>query len=195
MNTSARLALGLGVMTAALAFAVAGSRAQVATDVICNGCVGSKDIGRKQVKSKNIAMKTIKPDRLKAPTGAAGTTWSDTPDIGANQIVQNITVEIPYPGVVVVNASGYFRFDSADGEITCSITDGATIAPPYLNTNGSTTAADQRTILAGTRAFEETTSGVKTYNLVCSPGIGDDVDIFDAVVTAIYAPKNISSAP
>ena len=111
-----------------------------------------------------------------------------------DEIVRTISVEIPKRGVVVVNASAYFRFDTADSQVTCTITDGTEVDSPRLRANGSTTTADQRAVVSGTRAFVETTKGPKTYNFVCEPG-GDDIDAYDAVMTAIYAPKNIQITP
>lgn len=61
--------------------------------------------------------------------------------------------------------------------------------------NGGTAAEDEHQEFAGTRAFVEKKGGVKTYNLVCAPDGGDLVDVFEAVMTAIYAPTNILVSP
>ncbi len=194
MKLNRKITLILAMAAAATGLGWSGGQAQTATNLICKGCVGYKDIGKKAIRNKNIDKGTIKPNRLSAPTGAAGTTPLSTPNIVTDEIVRTISVEIPKRGVVVVNASAYFRFDTADSQVTCTITDGTEVDSPRLRANGSTTTADQRAVVSGTRAFVETTKGPKTYNFVCEPG-GDDIDAYDAVMTAIYAPKNIQITP
>jgi len=177
------------IIVAVLSTTVA--EAQTARNLICNGCVGTKDLSRNAVTKKKIAKRAVAPSKLKAPTGAAGTTPVNRTNIVADQVIQTISVDIPKRGIVVVNASAYARFDTNDSQINCTITDGSTVESPFLRAAGSTAAADRRSIVAGTRAFEETLSGTKTYNLVCEPNSGDNIDVYDAVMTAIYAPTNI----
>jgi hypothetical protein len=172
------------------------AQAETATDLKCRGCVGSGDIARSAITKKKIAKRAVVPSRLKAPTGAAGTEPADaTSSITGNQIVASISVDIPRKGVLVVNTSGYFRFDSSNGEAECAITTGVVTEEPLIRATGSTTQADERAPFAGTRAFVEGSGGVKTYNLVCSPGAGDDVTLWDVMMTAIYAPTNILTTP
>jgi hypothetical protein len=167
------------------------SYAQTATDLVCRGCVDSRDIATAAVTRKKIAKGSVSPNRLQAPTGAAATTPSDQADFGQNETLQSITVDLPTKGMVVVNVSAYFRFDTADGEVACTITKGNVVQEPRYPFNGSNVEADRRVTLGATRGFVEDSGGEKTYKLVCTHGASDNVDMYDAVMTAIYAPTNI----
>jgi hypothetical protein len=193
MKLNRKITLVLAMAATATGLGWSSGQAQTATNLICNGCVGYKDIGKKAVRNKNIDKGTIKPNRLRAPTGAAGTQSSS---VGAvtNTIVGSITVEIPSKGVVVVNASSYAYFSTNGIYVTCTITKETTTGSPYLRANGANDADSQRAIIAGTRAFEESSGGTYTYNLVCSRS-GGTITMYTPTMTAIYAPTNILSTP
>lgn len=107
MNSLGKLALSLALAANVTVFATTDGRAQSATDLKCNECVGPKDLAKNAVRKSRIANKAVSPAKLSVPTGAAGTSSVSKELAAGDQIVTKIVVKIPGPGVVVVNASGF----------------------------------------------------------------------------------------
>ncbi len=104
MKSNLKVSLILAVAASTMGLGWSSGQAQTATNLICKGCVGYKDIGKKAVRNKNIDKGAIKTNRLSAPTGAAGVESNGSVGAVTDTIVSSITVAIPKKGVVVITA-------------------------------------------------------------------------------------------
>jgi hypothetical protein len=128
-------------MRSTLAAAIAGAQlfmpseapAQFATDVVCSGCVDTDDIRARAIKRDRIENGAINPAKL-APTAKPagvgftenGTSTNFNPIPTVQTVATTITMDVPAAGFVIVNATGYVRFDGAV-QVDCGITQGAII--------------------------------------------------------------------
>ncbi len=166
MKSNRKVSLILAVAASTMGLGWSSGQAQTATNLICKGCVGYKDIGKKAVRNKNIDKGAIKTNRLSEPTGAAGVESNGSVGAVTDTIVSSITVDIPKKGVVVINASSYVYFNTDNIFVTCTITDGMTTGAPYLRANGANSPESRRNMIAGTRALAEGPARPYTYHPV-----------------------------
>ena len=168
--------------------------AQTATDLNCKFCVHTRDIAKGAVANRKIMDGTIMPVKLRTPTGGAFEHGADLSNIVDDTTVVSLTVTIPGPGVVIINTSGYVRFDGADGQISCSIrnTPDPTSGEPFVRANGSNAGgADARQVISATRGFTEGTEGTYTYRFVCDVDTNGIHNFYEPYMTAIYVPVSI----
>jgi len=190
MSQIARYLLLTGI-SGALAFAASVASAQTAKDVVCKGCVEAKDIGNGAVTTNKIPNKTITPAKLSAPAGAAGTGAKSRYGISATQVIHHITVNVPDSGVVVVQASGHFKFNSVGASVVCLLSKKISLSGPIIAASGSDDFSANRTPLSVTRTFTEKKGGKRTYRLICNPAPGADVDVLNAILSVVYTPTDI----
>ncbi len=168
--------------------------AQAARDLKCKGCVGTRDIGNGVITNKKIKDGAIKAKKLRTPAGGAYKLGANAPNIVTDTTVVSLAVTIPGPGVVIINTSGYVRFDGDNGQLTCAITKvtSPSSADPIVRANGSSLKlADRRQVISATRGYTETAAGSYTYRFVCNADTNGVHDIYDPYMTAIYVPVSI----
>lgn len=180
--------------------------AQVANDVICKGCVDSKDIKNGSITTKDIKNGTIShrdmkpgavtPSRLAPAAKPAGVDYTDN---GVSTVFSpvpatetpGLTVELtaPGPGHVVLTVSGYIRFDAAGVDFSCYLARGTTLTggEPRIRFNGTNVGDASRFPFSSTRAFAEPAGGTLTYSFICLNGTGD-ASIFDGDLIALFVP-------
>jgi hypothetical protein len=104
-------------------------------------------------------------------------------------VVASLTIDLPSPGVVIVNSGGYTVFNDNPSSVACSITKQTNIShEPQIYVQGRNEPNAKRMTVATTRGFREREAGPKTYNFVCGANVGK-VDLVDIVLTGIYVPK------
>jgi hypothetical protein len=144
-----------------------------AQNVNCNGCVSAQDLAENA-----------------QPAGADFTGPTDiNPLPGADTVVASITMNLPGPGMVILNSGGYAEFDDNPSSVTCSITKQTSIpSQPRVIAQNHDLSNARRMPIATTRGFRETSGGTKTYNLVCVTNVGS-AEVNDVILTAIFAPR------
>jgi hypothetical protein len=111
--------------------------------------------------------------------------------LGGATIVRSISISAPDSGRVIVNASGYFDFNSAAAVDTarCSITTGTALDFSYLILAGERSGGSVRYVpFAGTRGFN-VNAGNTTFRLVCDEFAGD-VNVADTNLTGTWVPRS-----
>ena len=113
----------------------------------------------------------------------------DLPLTAADANVRTVTITAPTTGLVIVSASGFFRFLSGAPEVgQCSITTGAVLDDSHLisaeeSTGGANSLLDVP--FGATRGFN-VAAGSTPFNLVCKAG--GVVSVHDTSLTAIFVP-------
>jgi|SRR5436190_2175336 hypothetical protein len=128
-----------------------------------------------------------------AQTESAGADFTapvDVRQLTATQVVvTSLTLDLPAPGVVIVNSGGYAIFNANPSSVACSITKGTNIShQPQVYAQNHNDPNAKRMPVATTRGFREADAGPKTYNFVCGANIGS-VDLIDIILTGIYTLK------
>jgi len=111
-------------------------------------------------------------------------------------VVRSVTLNVLTPGRVIVNASGYFYFQSATvADIArCSITTDEALDTDRLILAGeSAVAATAYVPFSGTRGITVPSGGPVTINLVCDEFAGV-VSVSDTQMTAIFVPITLMIA-
>jgi hypothetical protein len=105
--------------------------------------------------------------------------------------VKSVNITAPAAGKVIVNASGYFEFNSAAVDAgRCSIVSGSStgLDYEYLIITGETNSTAMRWVpFASTRGFN-VGAGTTTFRLNCNEHLGD-VYIDDVSINAIWVPS------
>jgi hypothetical protein len=153
------------------------------------------------VGTANIADGSVTPQKLSVPLPKlswSGLTTVTPIPVGTNVIVRTVTLAIPAPGQVMLNASGLFDFVIGSGFIQftwCSISTGTAVETAhymYGRTSGANGTSNMP--FAGTRVYD-VTPGTFTANLVCTssltlavaPGFGPTIQT--AQLTALFVPS------
>jgi hypothetical protein len=163
-----------------------------AQNVNCDGCVNTGDIANDAVTAAKIKEGAIRPKHLGLGAKPAGAEFSDPVGVNAvlaaDTVITSVTLNLPGPGVVVVNSGGYAEFDATPSVLRCSITTLSVITIPQVAAEGQNIPNARRMPIATTRGFRETSGGTKTYNLVCRTVLGT-VELNDVILTAVFAPR------
>jgi hypothetical protein len=142
-----------------------------ATGVACNGCVGPSDLAP-----------------AAKPAGSDFTDPVNNSTFTTETVITSVTLNLPGPGVVILNSGGWVVFNDNPSGVVCAITTGTTISgEPQVVAQNHNVANARRMPIATTRGFRETSGGPKTYNLVCTPQ--GDADLFDVILTATFGPR------
>jgi hypothetical protein len=104
----------------------------------------------------------------------------------ADKVIRTVTLTAPRPGIVIVNASGYFDFDAGSQIARCAITTGTTIGANIL------VIAENDNLIsylpwASVRAFE-VLAGDFTVRVVCDLFAGSATFVSDTSLVALYVP-------
>lgn len=102
-------------------------------------------------------------------------------------VMRTVTLTAPTAGIVVVNASGYFKLQStANDAPRCSIVTGTTVDfnSLIIADDGGSVASTAFVPFAATRGFS-VSAGAFTVNLVCELATGA-VDVRDTLLTATF---------
>ena len=184
------LALFTSAMLVAVGLATTGGAvAQTATDLNCDGCVDTKDIGNEAVTSKKIKNGSVKNADLANNAKATGTHYVlnyDSGPLTETTKLMTIKVGAPGKGYVIVQSSGYFYFTSEAGQATCSLTTGTDVPEPSFKANGGDTNQDRRVPFGAVNVFP-VEKGKNKFNLVCSPT--GDVQVQRANLVGMYVPN------
>lgn len=196
------LSMGLGMSGSAAA--------QTATDLNCNRCVSSSDIGKKAVtqgkigteavvtakikdnavNSDKIADGSVAPDDLSATAQPAGIAYSsgdqDVLIAGGDTIYRTVTLNAPADGYAMVNASWVVY--GLNITARCSITTGNTVETTHMVEVEEPNTALINFAAAAVRGFP-VTEGNNTFNLVCYAAVGTP-NIRDSSLVAMYVPGN-----
>lgn len=162
--------------------------ADTATNLVCNGCVHTKDIRDKAVTSAKIKDQTIKPADLAnsaKPAGLASASGYQSIDLSNTPaIIKTVTVNAPAAGQVMVVASWYF-YMGADGLGRCSLSTGSALDNNHLVLGEGKTGS---TYVPGSsmRVFA-VPSGPTTFNLVCDATTGTP-SVLDTSIAGLYVP-------
>jgi hypothetical protein len=151
-----------------------------------DGCVESKDIASKAVNSARVKNNNLKAADLRDEAGADFASGNQLVSLTpAAQIVRSVTITAPRSGIVIVHASGSFKFAIGAGRASCSITQGSTIDSFHLITSKGDFNT-QYVPFAATRGFK-VSKGSTTFRLVCREDSGT-VQVEDTSITAMYVP-------
>ena len=128
-----------------------------------------------------------------AQTESAGADFTAPVDVRGltttQVVVTSLTLDLPAPGVVVLNSGGYAVFNADPSSAVCSITKRTNISgEPQVKAQNHNDPNAKRMPIATTRGFQEKDAGPKTYNFVCTAAVGS-VDLIDIILTGIYTPK------
>jgi hypothetical protein len=205
------LGAAAAVMLALGSLGVTGAVAQTATNLICDGCVNSKDIKNGSVTGRDIKNRSITgaditdgsitgadiqngsvaPADLAAPpmvgTNAVSTTVNPLTAIQYGQSVASVTLNIPAPGSILLNASALINFWHAPRDAVCYL---AKEPGPYLS--GKYAGVSEPTVgpihtVSVTNVLDELLVGQQTYNLFCVAS-GTGVSVHAPSITALYVP-------
>jgi len=186
-------ALAIALLLGGVAFALPESAdAQTAKNLQCKGCVNSRDIGNGKIKAKDMHRKA-KPagGNYTGEVGSVTISGSDT-------VVRSVTLNLPGPGLVVVNSGGHMIAESDGSLLRCAIAQsdsGLTIEQDYyFNIGGNSGFGNARKTVGSTRAFREKKAGEHTYQLKCVRLFGT-ARVFHPVLTAVFVPKIYGKAP
>jgi hypothetical protein len=187
-----RFASALPVVAAALALAAAATplAAATATNLKCNGCVGTKDIGSSAVTGAKIKdgsigakdlAKTAKPTGLDYDSSNSGTTI----DI-AVAIVRSVTLNAPGPGYALVSATGTALLSGSSG-IKCSISKDANLdlSQRVLAENGATSSSSIPVAITNVYAVDK---GDTQFNLLCTK-LSGTATMYDHIIFAVFMPN------
>jgi len=193
-----------GIFVAALianagAGAVQSAHAQfTANNLVCNGCVGYKDLGKNAVRSRNIRKNEIKSKHIKNgqlkekdlndyAKPARGAYDEESPGFALTGGVDTLlmaTVEAPGPGSIL--ATGTARmYMPGDGDFACEVTDVTALGTNqyyYYNYNGQ-----QYEFFGQTRGFDVPSAGSYDIYLLCDEGTAS-VTVYDRNLTAVFVP-------
>lgn len=186
----------------ALPFALPGdASAQTATNLICRGCVGTRDIRNKAVTSKKIRNGQVKPVDLHRSAKPAAANFSSVngEDAGTlpttDTVVAQVTMNLPAPGVVIANAGGWAVFNDNPSSILCAISKTtSTSGQPFIIAQNHNEANARRMPTPVTRGFVEDTAGSHTYYFVCRTHLGSSGHN-DAMLTTVYVPQLSGPVP
>jgi hypothetical protein len=167
----------------------AGAPRPVPSGGIAPASITAIQMANNAVSSTNIVDASITTADLAAPPQAiligGELTVTLTPD---PQVVRTIVLNAPSAGLVLVNASGFFEFDSTTiDRVGCSISTTTTVEHTFA-TYVYEAAANSLAVapLATTRGFA-VSAGSHTYNLVCYKEAGN-ATVRRASVTGIFIP-------
>ena len=176
--------------------------AQTARNLKCNGCVSSKDIKNKSIRTNDIRNNAVNGAKVRNGSltaidlgDEAGLEFAGgehfevlTPTAA---VIETVTLSAPSSGFVIVHASGGFQFGNTTTieQGLCSITTGTALDSTNQIRAGEHTADAMRWVpFASTRVFSAPAGGGSaTYNLVCL-GVGSAVVIIDTYLTALFVP-------
>ncbi len=175
--------------------------AQTATNVICRGCVGARDIARDAIRSRHIKNGQVKPADLHRTAKPAAANFSSVggEDAGVlpttDTVVAQVTMDLPAGGVVILNAGGWATFNDNPSSILCAISQTTSIGTqPFIIAQNHNVANARRMPTPVTRGFVETTGGTKTYYFLCRTHLGSSSHD-DAMLTAVYVPQLSGPTP
>jgi hypothetical protein len=101
-------------------------------------------------------------------------------------VVTSLTLDLPAPGIVILNSGGYAIFKANPSSVECSITKRTNISgQPLVIAQNHNLPRANRMPIATTRGFREPDAGPNTYNFVCGASVGS-VDLSDIILTGIY---------
>jgi hypothetical protein len=140
-----------------------------------------------------LASNVIVSGTVAAETETAGADFTapvDFPQLTITQVVvTSLTLDLPAPGVVILNSGGYAVFNTNPSSVACSITKGTNIShQPQVYAQNHNDPNAKRMPIATTRGFREADAGPKTYNFVYGANVGS-VDLIDIILTGIYTTK------
>jgi hypothetical protein len=127
------------------------------------------------------------------PAGAdfAASSNNEVTLIATGVTVKSVNINAPAAGKVIVNASGYFRFNSTSNNgARCSIISGSSSVVDYthLIIAGDTGGVDNSYVPFSTTRGFNVNSGTTTFRLNCNEWAGD-VSVGDPTINAIWVPN------
>ena len=205
-----RVLNGIAIATTLLLVTFAGqqgAQAQTAKDVVCKGCVGKKDLGKKSVRKKHIkdnAVQTqaiqdgaITSEKVEEGSITAAHLAEDAVRVGVAEgpvneyqaltnteaAVAEIIVQAPSTGYIL--AAAHWFFYGTDGATVCGLSKETTSIPDdYVSAGWNGTGGYP----SSTMRFFEVTEGPNTVNLVCKKNAGTAV-VQRAKLNAIFVPQ------
>jgi hypothetical protein len=185
------MAAGLGVPGSA--------KAQIATNLICNGCVGYTDLGKNavrkrnikknQVYSKHIKNNQIKPKDLnkyaKPARGAYDESTNDVNLPSGDYVLLTVTVTTQGPGMIMATGSLYVYFSSTYSSVYCEVTQDTVTDAQYIYARG---ASGYYMPVSQTRGFPVSAAGDYDINLVCDESAGS-VSARNPSLAAVFVPE------
>lgn len=212
MNTMpGRCILALSLLLSLGTVGEAQAAGEIAKDLRCRGCVGTKDLGRKAVGANSIRANAVTSAHIQDGQVGPADLADNAQPVGANfsslqgadftplpqtsTVVASVTLDLPGAGVVIANASAYAQFVDDPSGVICGIvrqgaqksSPGAVIAQNHADLDA------KRMPVAATAGFVETAAGAQTYNLVCLAQ--QEAELHDAILTVVYAPNSYGPVP
>lgn len=174
------------------------AQAQTATNLVCQGCVGSGDLKDNSVTSDKVRNGQIKPDDLNYKAKPGGAAFSELNGQVALEptatLLRKITINAPSKGIVIANASGNpIYFSSTDPEtIYCTITqDGDSQIQYVFEIISSQTGSANENYdvpISLTRAFKVKKGKTRLYFLCRERNANNTVNMQDPVLAAFFVP-------
>lgn len=190
-KTFATSSLTASVLALCAGLALPGpAAAQLATDLICRGCVGARDIGRNAVRSKHIANGAVRPADLNKRAKPAAVASSASPSgaplpVGTTATtVRAATIQLPGPGAVI--ATGNALMTNATTGVLCKIDTLQTAATPTdLFAGLKTSGTDYGTVTAH-RVFQSAAGSFTAY-FMCN-SVAGVVGAYSPILSLVYVP-------
>ncbi len=168
------------------------------------GSITAAQLAPAAVGTANIADGSITPQKLAVPlpklSSSGLTTGVTVLPVGSNAVVRTVTMAIPAPGQVTVNASGLYGFNVGGvSQIAwCSISTGSVVEIEHylyarVDPGGSSSNVVSNVPFAGGRVYN-VTPGPFTVNLVCTSSTSLNLAGFiptlqTAQLTALFVPN------
>jgi hypothetical protein len=182
----AALSLSIGLAAPAETLAAA------AKNLVCRGCVNTRDIGKKAITSKHIKDNAIQPANLAPAAKPGGADFSapvtrDPMPLG-DVVVTSVTLDLPGPGIVIANSSGFARFDDNPSSVICEVTKSNAVGTAFITAENHNLSNARRMPISYTQGFVETAAGPQTYNMVCRVNVGN-LAVQNVILTAVFVPN------
>lgn len=175
------------IVAAALAVSaqVPQALAATATNLQCDGCVGTGDIGTGQVRARNLHA-SAKPSALRAGvlTGFVGNAADTT------QLIRKVTIKVPGPGSVLASAS--VVVDRPQGGVFCKIDKADTAivqADDQLYFGYRSSDATDSATVSGQNVFPVKGGKLRVYFLCRRISNASTPRYFNATLTALFVPS------
>lgn len=202
IRITASFGLGAWVLCVA-SFVGFDARAQTATNLKCNGCVGTSDLADKSVTSRKVGDGQIKPVNLAAGAqpGGAGFSERNGPKLlgPTPGVLRQVVIRAPADGIVVANAGGnpYFSANAYE-TIYCGVTrkknNPIDYADEIITAQTGNLSANDDTPLALVRGFKVKKGKIKIFFLCKQIGGNSNVFLHDPVLVAFFVPGKYGTA-
>ena len=177
-----------GLVSLAAALLVVASQgpafSQTARNLVCRGCVGKADIGKRAVNPARLA-NSAKPAGLDE-----GALNGDSVALSTTEkVVVSVTLKAPARGFAHVTGQGMFAFKGTANEAACSVSpDTAYDFATAVSHSGDNAPENAYASFSRTRVVQ-VGKGANTFHLVCLMENAQSVNVLNPSILAVYVPR------